>query len=251
MRIMKAIRVKLWQDFVNYKKPTSFQLKETYPLPPFSTVIGMVHALAGFESYHEMDISVQGKYFSKVNDLYTRYEFKSGMSFEKGRHQIDVNGLGVGRGIATAELLVDVELLLHILPKKEEDFEVILDAFSRPKEYPSLGRREDIATIIEAKEVDVDVKTLSKQAGLPENYGAYVPVESETDVKRTELYGLEQVGTRYRLPKNYVLENFGTAKKPKIFRRWNKKDVFYMSEFRGMRKRDFWVDSDGYLVFFV
>ncbi|MDR2880246.1 MAG: CRISPR-associated protein Cas5, partial [Fusobacteriales bacterium] len=27
---MKAIRIKLWQDMVNYKKPTSFQLKETY-----------------------------------------------------------------------------------------------------------------------------------------------------------------------------------------------------------------------------
>ena len=42
---MKAIRVKLTQDMVNYRKPTSFQLKETYPLPPPSTVIGMVHYL--------------------------------------------------------------------------------------------------------------------------------------------------------------------------------------------------------------
>ncbi len=248
---MKAIRMKLWQDFVNYKKPTSFQLKETYPLPPFSTVIGMVHVLAGFESYHEMDISVQGKHFSKVNDLYTRYEFKSGMNFEKGRHQIDVNGLGVGRGIATAELLVDVELLLHILPKNEEDFAVILDALNRPKEYPSLGRREDIATILEAKEVEVDLKTLSKQVSLPENYGAYVPVASGADIKRTEFYDLQEVGTRFRLNKDYVLENYGTEKKPKIFRKWNKKDVFYLSEFRGMRKRDFWVDSDGHLAFFV
>lgn len=76
MLIMKAIRVRLWQDLVNFKKPTSFQLKETYPLPPYSTVIGMVHTLCGFTSYHEMKISIQGKYFSKVNDLATRYEFK-------------------------------------------------------------------------------------------------------------------------------------------------------------------------------
>ena len=72
---MKAIRVKLWQDMVNYKKPTSFQLKETYPLPPYSTIIGMIHSLCGYDEYKEMKISVQGKYFSKVNDLYTRYEF--------------------------------------------------------------------------------------------------------------------------------------------------------------------------------
>ncbi|MGJ0463700.1 CRISPR-associated protein Cas5, partial [Listeria monocytogenes] len=80
MLIMKAIRVRLWQDLVNFKKPTSFQLKETYPLPPYSTVIGMVHTLCGFTSYHEMKISIQGKYFSKVNDLATRYEFKNGMT---------------------------------------------------------------------------------------------------------------------------------------------------------------------------
>ncbi len=53
---MKAIRIKLSQDMVNYKKPTSFQLKETYPLPPPSTVIGMVHYLCDFTEYKEMDI---------------------------------------------------------------------------------------------------------------------------------------------------------------------------------------------------
>ncbi|EUJ57888.1 CRISPR-associated protein Cas5 [Listeria fleischmannii FSL S10-1203] len=250
---MKAIRVKLWQDFVNYKKPTSFQLKETYPLPPFSTVIGMVHVLAGFESYHEMDISVQGKYFSKVNDLYTRYEFKSGMNFEKGRHQIDVNGLGVGRGIATAELLVDVELLLHISPKNEEDFAVILDAFNRPKEYPSLGRREDIATILEVKEVDLNLIELDDQLELPPGYGAYIPIQTWDDVKRTNLYKLNKniVGTRFKLTKDYVLENHGTIKRPKIFRKWNKKDVYYMTDFRVLEEGQCYVDSDNFVAFLV
>lgn len=74
---MKAIRIKLYQDMVNYRKPTSFQLKETYPLPPPSTVIGMTHYLCDFTEYKEMDISIQGKYHSKVNDLYTRYEFSN------------------------------------------------------------------------------------------------------------------------------------------------------------------------------
>ncbi len=72
----KAIRLKLYQNMVNYKKPTSFQLKETYPLPPYSTIIGMVHNLCDYKEYKEMEVSVQGKYHSKVNDLYTRYEFK-------------------------------------------------------------------------------------------------------------------------------------------------------------------------------
>ena len=105
---MKAVRLKLWQDMVNYKRPTSFQIKESYPLPPYSTVIGMVHSLCGFTEYHPMRVSVQGKSFSRVNDLYTRYEFKSGAPYEAGRHQLEAGGCGIGRGIATAELLVDV-----------------------------------------------------------------------------------------------------------------------------------------------
>ncbi len=82
---MKAIRIKLTQDMVNYRKPTSFQLKETYPLPPPSTVIGMTHYLCDFTEYKEMDISIQGKYHSKVNDLYTRYEFSNQVVDDKHR----------------------------------------------------------------------------------------------------------------------------------------------------------------------
>ncbi|MFR9019471.1 MAG: CRISPR-associated protein Cas5, partial [Fusobacterium sp.] len=111
---MKAIRLKIFQNLVNYKLPTSFQLKETYPLPPYSTVIGMVHNACEFTEYVPMKVSVQGKYHSKVNDLMTRYEFKPGMNFDKSRHQLNVDGFGIGRGVSTVELLSEVELLIHI-----------------------------------------------------------------------------------------------------------------------------------------
>ena len=69
---MKAIRVKLYQESASYRKLTSFKVKETYPLPPYSTVIGMVHSLCGYKEYKEMQISVQGKNFSRVKNLYSR-----------------------------------------------------------------------------------------------------------------------------------------------------------------------------------
>ena len=58
---MRAVRLKLYQNLVNYKKPTSFQLRETYPLPPYSTVIGMVHRLCEFDQYKHMQVSIQGE----------------------------------------------------------------------------------------------------------------------------------------------------------------------------------------------
>ena len=250
---MKAIRVRLQQNMVNYKKPTSFQLKETYPLPPFSTVIGMVHFLCGYTAYHPMQVSVQGKYFSKVNDLYTRYEFKNGMKYEADRHQLQVGEYGVGQGVATAELLVDVELLLHIAPEDQSLVEEIFTAFVQPREYPSLGRREDLATIDEVKVVNLSQKELERQIPAPTDYYAYIPYAMilEESVNLThKIQGLAHPGTRYKLTKNYELVNYGSEKVPKIFRRWNKVDVIYGSA-TALADEKFMVDEDNIVAFMV
>ena len=251
---MKAIRVKLWQDMVNYKKPTSFQLKETYPLPPYSTVIGMIHSLCGFEEYKEMKISIQGKYFSKVNDLYTRYEFKSGMKYEASRHQLEVDGYGISRGISTVELLVDVNLIIHIIPEDQNLLEHIKNSFLCPAEYPSLGRREDLAVIEEVKEVEVIEKELSEDIGLlNKNWTAYIPleyIENETVV----IEGRNEVinkGTRYKLAKNYELINYGTKTVPKIFRKWKKVNVLFSSGVSAVEDEIVTLDTDNNLIFAI
>lgn len=250
---MKGIRLKLWQDMVNYKKPTSFQLKETYPLPPYSTIIGMVHSMCGYKEYVPMDISVQGKYFSKVNDLYTRYEFKNAMKFDEKRHQLKVGEYGVSRGISTAELLVDVELLIHIIPENQGIINEIRDAFLFPKEYPSLGRREDLVTILEVpKVVNISKQFLDSTKRLPKNYGAYLPIEMINEEKlelKNKVQGIIAPGTRYKITKNYELINYGTEKSPKIFRKWNKKDVVYASNISVLEDSEVYIDEDDNVVF--
>lgn len=246
---MKAIKLKLYQNMVNYKKATSFQLKETYPLPPYSTVIGMVHSLCGFTEYQSMNISVQGKYFSKVNDLYTRYEFNNGMKYDKSRHQIKVGDYGVGQGIATAELLVDVEMIIHIIPEDQSLVGTIEQAFRCPKEYPSLGRREDLVVIDKVKVVNIQEEKLSRRLKLPDGYAAYVPVfwleEKKVSEKAKKIDGVQLKGTRYFLTKDYELFNHGTLKSPKIFRKWKeKKEVIYMSDISLWKKATITIDDD-------
>lgn len=242
---MKAIRLKIEQELVNYKVPTSFQLKETYPLPPYSTVIGMIHNLCGYKEYKPMKISIQGYYHSKVNDLYTRYEFKPGLKYEKGRHQLDINGYGIGKGVATAELLSEVELLIHIVPDDHKLLVEIEQRLKFPKEYPALGRREDLAVIREVKAVEVDWKDKSMQMKLPNNYAAYIPVDLESEINSE----LKDGGTRYTLNKNYEIVNVGTNKKPKLFRKWVKKEVIYSSQVRVTRKSKVLVDEDQNVLF--
>lgn len=248
----KAVRLKLHQNMVNYKKPTSFQLKESYPLPPYSTVIGMVHFLCDYKEYKEMDISIQGRYHSKVNDLYTRYEFKNGMRYDETRHQLKVGDYGVSRGISTVELLVDVELLIHIIPEDQGLLEEIGNAFLHPREYPSLGRREDLVTIGEVKVVDIFEEKLKRSLGGIEEYSAYIPmnaIEDEDIQSKTRVDGISASGTRYNINKNYRLENYGSKKSPKLFRTWNKKEVLYASNLIAIRKSGVRIDEDNHIVF--
>lgn len=250
---MKSIRLKLKQNLVNYKLPTSFQLKETYPLPPYSTVIGMVHNTCNYTEYKPMKISVQGKYHSKVNDLATRYEFKNGMTFDTTRHQIKVGEYGISRGVSNVELLSDVELVIHIVPEDENLVEEIFNAFKTPHEYISLGRREDLVVVDEVKIVEISEERIKDEnLRIDRDYRAYVPVEI-IDKKKVFVEGnidtIQYKGTMYNLTKDYVSVNYGSTKSPKFFRKWNKVKVHYVSNIVASRRRAITIDEDRYMVF--
>lgn len=237
---MKAIKLKLYQNMVNYKVPTSFQLKESYPLPPYSTVIGMVHSLCDFKEYKPMKISISGNYFSKVNNLYTRHEFN--------------NSDNVIKGPATIELLVDVNLTIHIIPEdqSEEFLNMIFEAFKYPREYPSLGRREDIVLIKDVKIVDVEKKKLERDLSNGEEDFAYIPVnfiQEKLVNYGDKKSGMNIYGTRYELTKNYTSDNIGTENKPQMIRFWKKEEVIYSSNIKGFKRREVPVDTDNEIVF--
>lgn len=250
---MKGIKLVIHQDMVNYRRPTSFQLKESYPLPPLSTVIGMVHNLCGYQQYEPMDVSIQGNYFSKTNDLYTRYEFKNGMKFEKGRHQLKVNEFGVGRGIGYTELLVDVNLILHIVPKDQGKVEEIYQLLKYPAEFPSLGRREDLANFEKVSIIKIEEEELEEDREFQNMWSAYIPIKwLEKNMLTIEGEDAELTGTRFILPKVYELYNFGTKNKPKFKRNWTeRKEVLYSGDFTIFETITVPVDEDGDIVFLM
>lgn len=250
---MKGIKLTVHQDMVNYRRPTSFQLRETYTLPPLSTVIGMVHNLCGYQHYEPMDVSIQGNYFSKTNDLFTRYEFKNGMKFEKARHQLKVNEFGVSRGIGYTELLVDVHLILHIVPDNQEKVEEIYQFLKYPAEFPSLGRREDLANFEKVSIVEINEQKLKKDKKIRDQWHAYIPIEKiEDESISIEAEGTGLSGTRFTLPKVYELYNFGTKNKPKFKRNWvERKEVLYSSVFVFPKRVNVLMDEEEDIVFLM
>lgn len=81
---MKAIRLVLRQSSANYRKEESNSNKMTYPLPPFSTVIGALHVACSFKEYHPMDLSIQGNYESMHREAYTDHCFLNSIMDDRG-----------------------------------------------------------------------------------------------------------------------------------------------------------------------
>lgn len=193
----------------NYRKPSSFLVRESYPLPPYSSVIGMIHAACGFTEYHPMKISIQGCNASEVSECATMYTF--GMKYDAPRHQIKVlnesgNYDGITRALKYAHLLTDVEMYIHILPENDDEFDTILNGLTYPSEYISLGRREDIARIDEVCVAELEKMNCDDDSyNTNRYYSAYLPTSyiSQSDNKFEAV-----TGTIYKLTKRFeVVKN--------------------------------------------
>lgn len=96
--------------------------------------------------------------------------------------------MGIGRGIGNVQLLVDVNLVLHIVPENQDEVEFIYKSLKTPREFPNLGRREDLAVFENVEIVELLEKKLEKDVNSGEfatpgkisvrkNWAAYIPSE--------------------------------------------------------------------------
>lgn len=202
---MKAIRIIAYQNMVSYRKPTSFILKESFPLPPYSTVIGMVHAACGFTQYEAMDVSIQGLHHASATELYTKYEFGKATKYEAGRHNIKLEAedgsLGMIRGMGNIELLVDVELLIYIRPYNPDSLEYIVSKLRKPDVYLALGRHEDLLRIDSVGLVELKEEELKETTFFP--YDSYVPIAYEQSLPAKSFQG---TGSIFNLTKEFYID---------------------------------------------
>lgn len=237
----KAIKIECYQNMANYKKPSSIQVQESFKLPPYSTVIGMIHRVCNFTEYKPMKISIQGNSKSSLTDMYTRYFF--GIKYEPARHQLwaknDNSFDGITRGLGYAELIVDVELIIHVVPEDESLFDTIFNGLKNPSIYPSLGRHEDILRIDK-----IEIVELEDTRKIELNNDAYIPIE----ILNISLNRGDTAGTVYNLSKVFDINE-----KTKI-RYWKEKvKVKYIRSgeefrFKGFIKKEKHSDIGLFLV---
>ena len=213
---MKILKLKLFQETACYKKPFAFKVAETYPLPPYSTVIGMFHKILGADSgeYYPMNISVQGEYES----IFSNYQ---NLRMFKGKGEVTAMPRNVHQ-------LLNVHLLIHV--KAEDDvIDKIYNNIINGVETFTLGRNEDLVRVEQIKYVN----EITKTDGDINKYNAYVPMYYDDGF-------LE--GINYRLNTTYKIVN--------DLRKWNKVDVKYIEKHTSNKLDEVEIDEDGDNMFF-
>ncbi len=81
---MRALRICMTQSSANYRREETVDNKMTYPLPPYSTVIGAIHKACGYTDYHDMKISIQGKYGGMRKEVYLDHCYLNSLQNDRG-----------------------------------------------------------------------------------------------------------------------------------------------------------------------
>lgn len=234
---MRAVRIKLYQNMVNYRRELSFGYVQTYPLPTPSMVKGMAHALLDLNSYHNLKLSIQGNYESVVTNMQKVYKFdRDRASRPNNPYDVVVGNSNktATHGIMFVDEIVDMELLLHISFDEENLNEQLLEAVRQKTVV--LGRNEDIAHVDFEYTGLVNILPSDNEYRLP--YSIYL---------KPEICKNEQLeGTYYRLP--FYYEPVSSFNDKRIFKC---ADAVYVAKGNKIQYSDITVDNDGNLVSFL
>lgn len=210
----KVLKLNIFQESACYKKPFSFKAAETYPLPPYSTIKGLLYRVIDADKYNSMGVSVQGDFENKFNNFQTIYFYKS--------DTITTMPMNVHQ-------LFNINLTIHV-SAEEELLHRIYDGFYNLGEAVSVGRREDLARIdniefITAKQIDVDDE--DNDAIIIKN-PIYIPKNQISD---------DIDGINYRI-NNWYDDKINGMKN------WHKTDVVYANNDQQIESGLVWVEEN-------
>lgn len=172
---MALLRVKAYQPFACYRKPFSYGFWDTFPLPPFSTILGWVHWVIEASEPLPMNIGVAGKFESITYDLQRLVKFDR---VRKGEKQTILEGFRKALSNSPTYTANVTNINLRIYVEMDTEY---LEAFRNKimlRNYPSLGRYEDLLRIDDAKFVTPTKKAIGNfDRPIPIDYATYLTPE--------------------------------------------------------------------------
>ncbi len=212
----RILKLDLYQPFAHFREPKIMQddYLPTLNVPSPTTIAGMISYVCDYKFEKEIDIGVCTQY--KTKDIhFIRGEY--GSFFESYINQKKNNRLSYmdfkskkENRIINYEVLQEVFHTVFIKLKKDDEFDLVRQAFETPKRYISLGRKEDF--VIKSKKCkniceDITdkvkcIEILSKRVAIVNKYkisNMYVPVKLEDEKCKDILAS----GLLYTIPRTY------------------------------------------------
>jgi len=182
-----ALELRLRMPVAHFRNPFTFFHAQTYPLPPRSTVVGMLQSqLGGFLGKPVLDlgerlqVSIKGRaeavtfnYIRMVKGrvLLTGEGLLNEQTIEK-KKKVLLPLLISQRAPTYQQELLGLELLIHV--RGDADLEDLRSALTSPRRAISLGRGEDVAFLEEEPRI-VRLSRERKPSVIELELGTYIP----------------------------------------------------------------------------
>lgn len=233
----KTLFIELFQPFAQYRNPFTFYYAQTFPLPPKSTIIGLLQNACndwygnkfGMENWWNLKISIHGGFES----IFWNYQ-----SLIKGELGITENGLWInkhdknpggniwlpiyGEGLSSQRSPVSQQELfnghLFIFIKAIGDKQIellgeIKDVLERPRKILYLGRSEDIVFIKNKNIKEVQGDEIEQIKGLEGDIKLTYPTYIKLKAKKNEDVKEFPIKTKkypvYSIPTKVLFKNEG------------------------------------------
>ncbi len=224
---LRFLKIKIYQPQAHYRIPFTYQRRHTYPIPPYSTVLGLIANVLGIRNvpgqeepcikencncnYHklkEIKISICGKFIAKTSEytwlrnLKKDYHINRFGAVENRFVAGHIEHIG-GQVPSIIDILNEAKILIYLYHHDEDFLEKIKNSFENPTSPRSplhLGRAEDWIVIEDLTYID----PIKDEINGNYKYFFWIPEK----IFLNEDFNLEKVeGLIYNLPTFYKIKD--------------------------------------------
>ncbi|MEM5797500.1 MAG: type I-B CRISPR-associated protein Cas5b [Candidatus Aenigmatarchaeota archaeon] len=199
----KTLFIQIFQPFAQYRNSFTFYYAQTYPLPPKSTIIGMLQNAVGDwygnnygEEWWKLMVSVHGGFENTFWNYQNLIKGKIEIKERNGKVVLYNQGLPLyGEGITSQRSPVYQQELfnghLYIFIKGEADLLTkIKEALEKPARILYLGRSEDVIFIENVEEIVPKEKVDEIKGDIKLTYPTYLSNELPIINKKYPVYSI-------------------------------------------------------------
>lgn len=158
---MRFLRIKCRGAFNSYRQPDFHTYHKTLPLPPKTTIAGLIGSALGVSPAEvneewllrdRFKMGIVGTNNGQANDLWQirKYESKQIKAYQTGKEATPYK-----TAVIVRELLFQSEIVLYLTFENESDFDAVRNALLSPEWALSLGREDELIKIESIDDIDL------------------------------------------------------------------------------------------------